>query len=357
MTNRKAALSRTTKLLHVGANKGQEAATYSSLGIQAWHIEAIPEIYKELVKALKPFPDQYPLNKCLSSSEGVLADFNISSNGGLSSSLLGLGRHEYAYPSVRYTEKIQLRTSTIDGMMRDGEIPGDIEYMLIDAQGAELMILEGAKHFLSQRKLKFALVETSIEPLYQGGAHFLDVASFLRDYGIYLRDVAFNNRGWADAFFQTCYWPSKPPITGVTGSNIAPDAICTQSSSWGKASCVERMSGIKTGRYCFHTALEEQPWIKMEFDHPRDISKILVYNREDCCQNRAFNLNIYASCDGEKLELIHENSAPYGGITSGPLHVECNVMAKSLLFRLRDRSYFHLDQIEIISQGSSVLRD
>lgn len=352
MTERDRALSNAARLLHIGANKGQEAALYSSLSIQAWHVEAIPAVFAQLQTALEPFSDQIPLNRCLSSREGEVITFHVASNGGQSSSMLNLGRHQFAYPSVTYTESIELTTSTVDGMLRDGDIPSDIDFLLIDAQGAELKILEGAKQFLSQGKLKHALIETAVDPLYNEGSTYLEVASFLRDYGLYLRDVAFNNHGWADAFFQTRFWYTEPPkakTIGTTGTNIAPEARCTQSSSWQNGFSVERMSGIKTGKYCFHTEREHEPWLKLDFNDVRAITEIVVYNREDACQSRAFNLNIYASEGNGTWRLIHENAAPYGGIYTDPLSVKCEINAKQLLFKLRDNNFLHLDQVEVYS--------
>lgn len=351
MSTRDEALFSTSRLLHVGANEGQEANRYSSLGIQAWHVEAIPTVYSKLQAALEPFPDQIPLNRCLSSIEGAVTTFHIASNSGQSSSMLSLGRHEFAYPSVTYTESIELTTSTIDGLLRDGDIPCDIDYLVIDAQGAEQLILEGAKHFLSQGRLKYALIETAVEPLYDQGSTYLEVASFLRNYGLYLRDVAFNNAGWADAFFQTRFWRPEPPKPiATTGINIAPKAICTQSSSWLNRPCLERMSGNRTGSYSFHTELEHEPWLKLEFQDLCDINQIVVYNREDTCQSRAFNLNIYSSVDNCNWTLVHENSAPYGGTYTDPLNVMCAIKAKQLLFRLRGTDYLHLDKVEVYSQ-------
>ncbi len=352
LMDRDTALANTSRLLHIGANKGEEASFYSSLGIEAWHVEAIPEVCEQLTANLAPLPNQWPLNRCLSSKEGEIVEFNVSSNDGLSSSLLDLGRHEYAYPFVSYTRKVQLTTSTVDGMLRDGDIPSDIDFLRIDAQGAELLILEGAKHFLSQGKLKYALIETAVDPLYANGSTYLEVAGFLREYGLHLRDTAFNDHGWADAFFQTAYWSQEPRQTiqlATQGINIGPEAVCTQSSSWDNRYSVERMAGIKTGRFSFHTMLEHQPWLKMAFDDLREINEIIVYNREDSCQHRARNINIYASTDGDTWDLIHENSTPFGGVFSDPLRVTCALQAKYLLFKLRDNTYLHLDQIEIYS--------
>lgn len=77
----------------------------------------------------------------------------LPQSGGLSSSLLDLGRHAVAYPGVKYANKTRLRTTTIDQLIADWIIPADIDVLLINAQGAELLILNGATSLLSGARL------------------------------------------------------------------------------------------------------------------------------------------------------------------------------------------------------------
>ena len=121
-------------ILHVGANRGQEAKLYNSLGIEGWHVEAIPAVYDEfLVSACKNFPDKHAINACLSDTDGNIVKFNIASNQGQCSSLLGLGRHALAHPNVKYTETIELKTETIDTLISESTVPSSIEFLLVDA--------------------------------------------------------------------------------------------------------------------------------------------------------------------------------------------------------------------------------
>lgn len=200
-------LSKPRKILHIGANYGREARYYHDNGIEGWHVEAVPDIYKLLRSTCKPFRDQHPIKACLSSKVGCEVSFNIASNSGESSSLLGLGRHEQAYPSIRYTSSIRVETSTVDDLVASSEVPSDIDFLVIDAQGAELMILQGSDRLLKTGIITGAMIETAVEPLYEGGARYIDVCLLLRQYGLYLRKASFNEAGWCDAIFSTKYWP------------------------------------------------------------------------------------------------------------------------------------------------------
>lgn len=195
------------KILHIGANDGREAEIYSKHNVSCWHIEAIPSVFTRLQKRCGLLSSQFALNACLSSQEGLQVEFNISTNSGRSSSLFPLGRHKEAYPDIDYCETIKLKTFTLDGLISSADLPKDISAIVIDAQGAELKILEGGFNFLNTSSLDLLIVEVSIVPLYEGSGSFLDVVSFLQDSSFYLKEVEFNEAGWADAIFVRKYWP------------------------------------------------------------------------------------------------------------------------------------------------------
>lgn len=195
------------KILHIGANNGGEAGYYAQNGIEAWHVEAIPDVFERLVENCSSKDFQHPILACLSNTAGKEVAFNISSNSGLSSSLLELGRHGKAYPSIYYEQTINLTTTTVDQLIAEGHIPPDIDFLVIDAQGAELLVLQGARELLSSGSLKGAMIETAVEPLYQGGGTYIDVSSALKLHGLYLCEAAFNLDGCCDAIYAEKYWP------------------------------------------------------------------------------------------------------------------------------------------------------
>lgn len=343
------AIAKSKKLLHIGANTGQEAKLYHDLGVKCWHVEAVPDLFYKMKDNISCFPDQIPINCCLSSHEGEVVTFNIANNGGQSSSMFELGRHSSAYPLVQYTDAISLTTSTVDRLIEQEVIDPDLDFLLIDAQGAELKILQGATSLLDSNSLQFALIEVAIEPIYEGGASFIDILNILYQHHLYLREAQFNELGWTNALFQRAYWPTKPPTAyfETARTNLATSAHLISSSE-----CVvptpSAFSGKPTGSFSFHTQKEFQPWCKLCFDDALDIEQIIVYNRCEAATERAYELNIYYSVNDNDWSLLHENNEPFGGVDwPGPLSVEAKIRAKYLLFRLRNQDFFHLDQIMV----------
>lgn len=210
------------------------------------------------------------------------------------------------------------------------------------------MILEGSRELLASGTVRHAFVEVSVEPLYEGGSSYLEIARYLQDFGLYLRELVFNEMGWTDAIFERVYWPRLLPCSDVSGGkNVAPLALLEFSSAiiLAPPRC---FSGARTGGFSFHTALEDAPWVKMVFPESLTGAMVVVFNRCDDCPQRAYPLNVYASRDGCEWELVHENQDPFGGVDwPGPLRIGVHTEFSVLLFKLRGRDYLHFDQIEV----------
>lgn len=85
-------VTKPTKLLHIGANQGQEAKAYAALGIEAWHVEAIPGVFKRMSENIAGLQGQHALQACLSKEDGCEVVFNIANNWGQSLSIRMLPR-------------------------------------------------------------------------------------------------------------------------------------------------------------------------------------------------------------------------------------------------------------------------
>lgn len=73
---------RPRRLFHVGANIGQEIAFYEENVIEAWHIEAIPDLYQQFELNYSRHKDQHSAQALLSDIDGKEAEFNIATIGG-----------------------------------------------------------------------------------------------------------------------------------------------------------------------------------------------------------------------------------------------------------------------------------
>lgn len=351
------------RILHLGANNGQEAKIYAASGIEGWHVEAIPKVFDILQQTCATVSGQTAIHACLDAEAGRQIEFNVASNGE-SSSILGLGRHAAAYPHIAYVDKISLTTNTVDALIDAGTIPSDIDFAVLDVQGAEDRALQGAAGFLESNSLWGLLIEVAVEPIYDGGAEFFDLCEkTLRPKGFYLKGVQFNAKGWSDALFLRRWWPrhagETPPLLEYCkpevfeGRNIAPEGSCTQSSTsrWSKEGEAARATSAPlTGRFTFHTDWEENPWWKVDFGAPRRIDEIVCFNRLDACSDRASSLVAEVSDDDLDWTIVHRNVHPFGGHQSGtpPLRIACEgTTARFVRLKLDQPGFLHLDGVRI----------
>ena len=350
------------RLVHVGANTGQEVAGYDMAGITAYHIEAIPEVFKTLQARCSGFESQTAINACCDATPGLSVEFNVTNNL-QSSSLLDLGRHAMAYPNVNVVEKIQLETTTIDKLVSDERIPSDLDFLLLDVQGAEKRVLSGATELLKSPTLWGVLVEVSLDPLYEGGSTFDEVyLSCLKPLGFYLKSANFNKHGWTDALFLKRWWRQGDDLSVPLEAFHAPQqgsvtklqGQCSQSSlshwSNGDGEANRAINRFPNGGFAFHTAKETNAWWKIEWPENVLIEDVLLYNRiypTVEVAERIVGAVLEASVDGENWEEIHRIEEVFGGADGMPLRLSLpSVEARFFRVRQPKDEYLHLDSIQ-----------
>ena len=138
-------------VVHVGSNTGQERALYSEYGLRVLWVEPIAEVFDELVANLASHPRQRAIRALLTDQDDAEYDFGISSNKGQSSSLLPLARHREMWPRIQYVESRRLRGITLQSLFRRERLSArDYQALVLDVQGAELMVLKGAGDLLQE---------------------------------------------------------------------------------------------------------------------------------------------------------------------------------------------------------------
>ncbi|MDQ3068435.1 MAG: FkbM family methyltransferase [Acidobacteriota bacterium] len=90
--------------------------------------------------------------------------------------------------SFRPLRVCSLATHAIDQLFAEQKAP-QVDFLSIDAQGAELLILEGASRMLAETTVAVS-TEVSFVNLYQGAPVFGDVDAYLRDKGFLLARLA-----------------------------------------------------------------------------------------------------------------------------------------------------------------------
>lgn len=146
------------------------------------------------------------------------------------------------------------------------------------------------------------------------------------------------------------------PATPCEQTNLALHKLASQSSTatdWGGNWDASRgVDGVKTGNIFdggFHTDSENSPWWQVDLGAMHDLDYALLYNRQDCCGERAGSLEVLLSDDGQSWQSVYKHDRSiFGGTDGHPLKVGLNGQkARLLRVQLRETNWLHLDEVEV----------
>ncbi|MGB5100346.1 MAG: discoidin domain-containing protein [Methanothrix sp.] len=153
-----------------------------------------------------------------------------------------------------------------------------------------------------------------------------------------------------------CYTTFDFRMVSALQANLALNKFARQSTTatdWGGNWNASRgVDGVKTGNIFeggFHTDYEENPWWQVDMGARHSLSYALLYNRQDCCIERAKTLEVLLSNDGQSWQSVYKHDGSvFGGADGHPLRVELGCQkARFLRVQLRETNYLHLDEVEI----------
>lgn len=170
---------RNSKVIHIGASIGQERYLYDTLGLSVLWVEAIPSIYKSLLRNICNFHNQYAIQALLSESAGNVMTFYVTDNNGMSSSIFPLKEHLLLWPNVLAKEEILLTTDTLDNILDKHSFQANTSntILTLDTQGSELLVLKGST--ASIRKFAFIIVEAADFKAYDGSCSLEQIDNFM----------------------------------------------------------------------------------------------------------------------------------------------------------------------------------
>ncbi len=332
-------------IVHVGANNGVEADSYYATKADTCvYVEPIPEVFGRLEKNVSRFPRHFAVQALCTDRDGETVTFNVSSNGGASSSVLPLGDHATLFPDITYVNSIEMVSCKLDTLIK--RFPKVFfNLLVIDVQGAELMVLKGATELLNE--LDAVFLEVNDAPLYEGCCTLDDLIDFLKPFGFRIKSLAIGKYGFGDALFLR-----KKKLVEAVGENVALGRPASQSSRsrWSKPDDPQGgNNGKKTGSYGFHTNTEVNPWWQVDLEQTRHVREIRVFNRIDMCTERVRTLAVMVSEDGETWQTLHtQEGSKFGGIDGRPLIVPVDwVPARYVRVGLNEKQALHLDEIEV----------
>lgn len=194
-------------IVEVGAADGRDSLVYAERCQQARVIayEPIPESFAKLSALAAKENRLIPINAAVSYKSGVSEMYQTDLVD--SSSLLkpiDVGGTLAKYHNV--SGVIEVQTVRLDDEVRRLKI-GGIDILKMDAQGAEIDVLNSLGSFLSEGRIKVIYAEVNFIELYEGAAVYHDLAKYLTAAGYKLHsfyDLVHRPDGslaWGDAIF------------------------------------------------------------------------------------------------------------------------------------------------------------
>jgi hypothetical protein len=134
-------------------------------------------------------------------------------------------------------------------------------------------------------------------------------------------------------------------LNNQLSSNIAlhrPVTVSSTLAGYERAKGAQLVDG-NTADLAFHTNYEANPFVVIDLGESKSFRKVVVYNRHDCCQDRAVPLLIEVSDDGQTYYAVDERRESF------EQWVADRRRAKGRYVRLRveKSDYFHLTEVKI----------
>ena len=181
-------LSELKGVIHIGANGGGERQKYARRGLPVVWVEANPSVFRLLQENIRDVPDQIALNYLLTDADDQPTTFHVASNQGASSSIFEFAGHKALWPKIDMVERIELASATFATMAERERLDLDrYDGLIIDTQGAELLVLKGMGEHL--RRFKLVVAEASDFEVYAGAATHEQLCAFMAAAGFGVREV------------------------------------------------------------------------------------------------------------------------------------------------------------------------
>ncbi|MFN5442864.1 MAG: FkbM family methyltransferase [Crocinitomicaceae bacterium] len=209
-------------ILDIGACDGLDSIKYARLFSHSivYSFEPLSYNFELIKKNLINYnvKNVIPLQLALSNEKG-LASFYVSSGrpeeipeeinwdfGNKSSSLLEPNKTKEIHPWLKFQNKIEIKTDILENFLNEKKIKL-VDFVHMDVQGAELMVLQGAGKFI--RKIKMIWLEVENVELYKNQPLASDVEHFLKCNGFSKIKDTVNHIAGDQLWVNYNYFPIK----------------------------------------------------------------------------------------------------------------------------------------------------
>ena len=191
-------------ILHIGAHTCEELSDYLKVGLTNDNIYWVEAIEKIVTKNKQQIPNINIYQALISDVDDEEITFNITKNDqtgdSQSSSILDFGTHEKHHPQVKVIDKIKLKTSRMDTVIKKNNINmKNVNFVNLDIQGVELKALKSMESYL--HNIDYIYTEVNTEEVYKNCDKMQDITDYLSIFNFKLADARiYKQIGWGTHF-------------------------------------------------------------------------------------------------------------------------------------------------------------
>ena len=170
-------------MFDIGANEGsftQEALDVLSPG-SIFSFEPIQQHFEKLRSSLPKTSVVTPLCMAMGSTVGTL-EFHINEDIGYNHSLLSTDPRSDGWATVKHVEVQKVQCGTVDSFCQEHGIE-HLDVLKVDAEGADILVLQGAERMLRQHAIGLVYVEVLLKPLFDGQGSLRQFLELMESHG------------------------------------------------------------------------------------------------------------------------------------------------------------------------------
>jgi FkbM family methyltransferase len=182
-------------IIHVGGHYGEEIHDYINNGISEIVIfEPLLSNFQILERNVTGLNANIEGHQIALGSEENQLEMYVSSNGGLSSSLLKPKKHLTQYTDITFNQKEVVDVKTLDSFSFT-----KYNFINMDVQGYELEVLKGGVKTLEN--VDYVYCEVNRDEVYENNAYIEEIDEFLSKYNMTRVETDWQGDTWGDALY------------------------------------------------------------------------------------------------------------------------------------------------------------
>lgn len=182
-------------IIHIGGHYGEEIYEYVQNGIQDIVIfEPLESNFNVLFENVNDLNANIVGHQVALGSAEKEVEMYVSSNGGLSSSVLKPKVHLTQYKDITFDQIEKVEMKTLDSYEYEG-----YNFINMDVQGYELEVLKGATETL--KHIDYVYCEVNRDEVYENNAYVEELDEFLSSYNMERVETEWTGETWGDALY------------------------------------------------------------------------------------------------------------------------------------------------------------